>query len=74
MNKELIEKRKDKLIALFLTALAILSIYTGYRWGRGKFALPTIEQVQEYIGAEVDGKLGPETQKKWEIALMKEGE
>jgi len=33
------------------------------------YPLPTIEQIQERIGAKPDGKLGPETQKKWERFL-----
>jgi len=33
------------------------------------YPLPTIEQIQERIGAKPDGKLGSETQRKWECAL-----
>lgn len=34
-----------------------------------KDRLPTIEEIQERIGAVPDGILGPETQKLWELAL-----
>lgn len=31
--------------------------------------LPTIEEIQQRVGAQPDGKLGKETQKKWEAAI-----
>ena len=34
-----------------------------------KTPLPTIEDIQRRVGATPDGKLGPETQDKWERAL-----
>ena len=39
----------------------------------GQFNLPTIEKVQEFLECKkVDGKLGPETQAKWDAALNAE--
>lgn len=32
--------------------------------------VPSIEQIQQAVGAAVDGKLGPETQRLWEQALF----
>jgi len=57
-------------IICFIIALIVafyLGDWTGYE--RGKDYLPTIEQIQERVGAVPDGILGEETQAKWERAL-----
>jgi len=38
-------------------------------WDANTMPLPTIEQVQQAIGAKVDGKIGNETKIKWDRAI-----
>lgn len=55
----------------FLVFLA-LALGLGYLGGlsqQEEAPLPTIQEIQERVGAVPDGRLGPETQEKWDRAV-----
>ena len=55
-------------IAIVLS-FCIVAFMAGFISGKSEGAkLPTIKRMQIRIGANPDGKLGPETQAKWESA------
>jgi hypothetical protein len=67
----------EKLSKIFLViAYGIACLLVGWtlngRYGVEKQVsdhIPTIEQIQLLVGAEPDGKLGPETISKWKLAV-----
>ena len=76
---------KSKRTAIFIATCAILLVVAtrwgavlieqeqqacydiGYK--DGKAYIPSIEEIQERIGAKPDGIIGPQTIKKWDAAL-----
>jgi len=63
---------KHIIIALFYAAICIICWKIGRSCGVKKGVtdkLPTIEEIQQRVGATVDGKLGKETEKLWNQAI-----
>lgn len=63
---------KDLFMTIGITIIAVINIYCVWYMRTAQYRLPTIEQVQRQVGAEPDGRLGPETERKWKECLRKE--
>lgn len=74
--RDRIKTKLQVLVILLIAGLNVYCLYVIYNYydRQQQFVLPTIKQVQEYIGANPDGILGPETQRLWEEKLYKGGE
>ena len=68
---------KNLIIALLVMLIAFGSMYAGYQAGlaeknqRQLERIPEIKEIQRLVGCEkIDGKLGRETQTKWDRAIF----